>query len=678
MTTPARLPLLTLVAACLATAATPAPTLISSPNQHIVVSLETKELLEPYPTGQRLYYRVSFDGHPLLLDSPFRLDFQNAPPLARGLRITARRRRTIDEIWETRFGTRRHSRYQANEITLALQETAAPNRKFNFVVRVSDDGVAFRYELPEQPNLREFQLAAERTEFHFTANHTIWAADYGGFLSHQESEFKKTRLSQIRSGDIIGCPVLVDAGPAWMALTEADLTDWAGMYFTAADTAPNALMTILSPNPESPEVAVVSKAPRHSPWRVVLIGERPGDLIESNLIPNLNDPSVIADTSWIKPGVSAWDRWWPGGYAPDFPGKLGMSTASMKYFVDFASEMGWQYQLVDWTWYGEPFDLSKPTGLAGNPNADLGKSIPELDLPELVRYAKAKNVAIWVWLEWDNANKQMERVFPLYEKWGIAGVKVDFMQRDDQWMVNFYERLTRLAAQHHLMVDFHGAYKPTGAERTYPNLLTREGVMGNEYNKWSDRITPTHTVTLPFTRMLAGPMDFTPGGFRHKTQKTFRAVGGDTPGPFVMGTRAHQLAMSVVYFSPLQVMCDSPYNYRMSPAGLDFLKSIPTAWDETRVIAGYPGEFVVIARRAGTQWYIGGMNGDTARSVKIPLQFLPPGDFQATLWSDADEVAEYPERIIKQQLAVNASSQLTAAMASGGGYVVHIAKAGTN
>ena len=542
----------------------------------------------------------------------------------------------------------------------------------NFFVRVFDDGIAFRYQIPEQPGIGEFKLASERSEFHFVANHTVWAANYGGFVSHQEGEFKKMTLSQIRPGDIIGCPLLVNAGAAWIALTEANLTDWAGVYFTAAPNSQNAVITVLSPHPDEQDVAVTSRTPRFSPWRVVMIGDNPGRLIESNIIFNLNEPSVIADTSWVRPGVSAWDRWWSGSYAPDFDGKLGMSTASMKYFVDFAAEMGWQYQLVDWTWYGEPFDPSKPMGFGGHPAADLGKSIPELDIPELVSYAKQKGVGIWLWLEWDNANKQMERVFPLYEKWGIAGVKVDFMQRDDQWMVNFYERLTRLAAQHHLMVDFHGAFKPTGMERTYPNLLTREGVMGNEYNKWSERVTPTHNVTLPFTRMLAGPLDFTPGGFRQKTVKTFRAAGGDVPGPFVMGTRAHQLAMPVVFFSPLQVMCDSPYSYRISPGGLDFWKAIPTVWDETRVIDGTPGDFIVIARRSGSTWYLGGMNGDEARTVNIPLNFLGAGNFKAEIWSDAEEVADYPDRVRRTQTTVNASAELKAAMASGGGYAARL------
>jgi alpha-glucosidase len=209
-------------------------------------------------------------------------------------------------------------------------------------------------------------------------------------------------------------------------------------------------------------------------------------------------------------------------------------------------------------------------------------------------------------------------------------------------------------------------------ERTWPNLLTREGVMGNEYNKWSTRITPTHNVTLPFTRMLCGPMDFTPGGFRNKTVKEFRAVGGDAPGPFVMGTRAHQLAMMVVYQSPLQVMCDSPYSYRMSPQGLDFLKAIPTSWTDTRVLDGYPGQFVAIARQAADSWYIGLMNGDTPRTVSIPLGFLGPGRYAARLWSDAEEVADYPERVWVKEELVDSGRSLKAVLASGGGFVARL------
>jgi alpha-glucosidase len=644
---------------------------VSSPDGRIQFSVELKELLDG--PGTRLVYSVSCEGKAVLLDSPFALEFKGMRPLARDLAIKSESRRVIDEGWTPVWGKRAQVRSQANELTLGIQETAPPNRRIDFVIRVFNDGAAFRYVIPEQPGIREFRLARERSEFRFPAGSLpVWAANYGSFITHQEAAFDRTTFGKIKPGDIIGCPLLVDAGAAWVAITEANLTDWAGMYFTGAHTE-NTVVSLLSPRLDEPDVAVVSKAPRNSPWRVVMIGRRPGDLIESDIIQNLSDPCALTDTSWIKPGVSTWDRWWCGGYAPDAPGgKVDMGTDSMKYFVDFAAEMGWQYQLVDWTWYGPPFDPDKPSGMAGNPKADLSRVIPELDLPGLIRYAGQKGVRILIWLDCYNADKQMAKVFPLYEKWGVAGVKVDFMQRDDQEMVNFYDRLVKLAAQHKLTVDFHGAYKPTGMERTWPNLLTREGVMGNEYNKWSSLITPTHNVTLPFTRMLCGPMDFTPGGFRNKTVKEFRPMGPDEPGPFVMGTRAHQLAMMVVYQSPLQVMCDSPYNYRMSPQGLDFLKSIPTSWSETHVVDGYPGQFVVIARKAGGAWYIGGMNGDAARTVQIPLGFLGSGRFKARIWSDAEEVSEYPERVWTKDEVVDGVGKLQAKMAPGGGFVARL------
>jgi len=344
----------------------------------------------------------------------------------------------------------------------------------------------------------------------------------------------------------------------------------------------------------------------------------------------------------------------------------------MKYFIDFAGEMGWEYMLVDWYWYGNPFDPTKPFGSAGNPAVSILKQMPEIDIPHLVQYGQKKGVKILIWLDWFTAEKEMEQAFPLYEKWGVAGVKVDFMARDDQEMVNFYHRLVKLAANHHLTVDFHGAYKPTGFRRTYPNLLTREGVLGNEYNKWSDRITPGHNVTLPFTRMLCGPMDYTPGGFRNKTVESFRIVGGDAPGPFVMTTRTQQLAMMVVYESPLQVLCDSPYNYRVSPAGLDLLKRVPTTWDNTLVLDGLPGEFIVIARQSGEKWFVGGMNNEQSRTVAIPLNFLGTGKYQAKIWADPEEAADYPDRVWIEEKSVTASTQLTAKIAAGGGYVVYL------
>lgn len=657
---------LLLPAICLSAAA------VKSPNGRIEVKVQVLEKLEPHPSGERLYYSVTFDGKPILLDSPFRLDFKDMPPLAKGLTITNDSRKTIKESWTPVWGTQSEYLNHCNEMTVTLKESQAPGRVMSFTVRAFDEGVAFQYGLPEQPGIGEFKIAAEHSEYHFPGSPDAWIGNYPTFREHQETTYDLQKLREASPGEIIGCPLLLKLNTGWAALTEANLVDWAGLYYTRHSTIPNAVVSLLSPRIDQPDVAVISKAPRVSPWRVIMIADNPGSLIENNMIVNLADPCEIEDPSWITPGISAWDRWWPGSYAPDFEGEMGVNQESMKYFIDLAAEMGWEYQLVDWEWYGPPFDPAKVFGTAGNPAADLTKSIDVIDIPELVKYAAKQNVKILVWLDWENADRQMHKAFPLYEKWGVAGVKVDFMARDDQYMVNYYHRLVKLAAKHKLTVDFHGAYKPTGFRRTYPNLLTREGVLGNEYTKWSDKITPTHDCTLPFTRMLCGPMDYTPGAFRNKTPATFRVVGGDAPGPFVMNTRVHQLAQFVVYESPLQVACDSPYNYRISPAGTDFLKVVPTTWDDTKVIDGYPGLFIVMARKSGKAWYVGGLNNEEARTVKIPLKFLGKGKFKAKIWADPEEAAEYPDRVSVSKKKVTAKDVLEIKMAGAGGVAIEI------
>jgi alpha-glucosidase len=403
-----------------------------------------------------------------------------------------------------------------------------------------------------------------------------------------------------------------------------------------------------------------------------MIEDSPGKFLESNLIQNLNEPCKIGDVSWITPGKSAWDWWWCNRYAPDAGFELGPNQETMKYFIDFASEMGWEYQLVDWQWYGEPFAPTDSYQWNPNPDADITTCIPGIDIPSLVEYADSKNVKLLVWLEWHHADRQMEEAFPLYEKWGVAGVKIDFMASESQEMVDFYHRTVKLAARHHLVVDFHGAYKPTGFSRTYPNLVTREGVLGNEYTKWSDRITPEHTVTLAFTRNILGEMDFTPGGFVNVTPDQFR-LESDAPSPMVMATRANQLAMMVVYESALQVICDSPHNYRNSPAGLDFLKIVPTTWDETRVINEQMSDYITVARRSGKEWFIGSMTDGSARNLKIPLDFLDPGTYRATIWQDGEDAGENPASLVKREIEVNPVETIEASLAPGGGHAVHLA-----
>jgi len=633
---------------------------LGSPDGQIVLRAGVKEHLEPYPAGSRPYFSVEYRGRDLLLDSPLGLDFRDAPPLARGLLVEGQTTRSIDETWQTVAGKSREVRDRCNEMRMRLRETQPPGRRLDLVFRAYDDGVAFRYEIPEQPGIGEFRLAAERTELHFAGDHTAWAADYGSFTTSQEKEFERTTLDAIQPSSVVGLPLLVQAGDAaWVAVTEADLRDWAGLYLAGHGTSPHTLVSRLSPRPDEPGTAVRGRAPRRSPWRVLMIADHPGRLIESNLVLNLSQPLALADTSWIEPGRSAWDRWWSGDYIPDADFPVGMNTATMKRFTDLAAEMGWEYVLVDWGWYGPITDF------ATGGERDATRPIPELDLPELVRYAHERNVKVLLWVFWTHLDQRLDQALSTYERWGISGIKVDFMNRDDQQMVDWYEKVVRKAAEHRLVVDFHGAYKPTGLRRAYPNLLTREGVLGNEYNKWSDRVTPLHKLTLPFTRMLAGPMDFTPGGFRHATPSVF--VAQDSR-PFVNGTRAQELAELVVYESPLQVLCDAPAAYQ-DGVGARFLREVPTTWDETRVLDGVVGERIVIARRSGRRWFLGAMAGEAAQQVRVPLSFLGDGTYQSYAVADAQDAFIRPERAVESETSVGSQQELELKLAPGGGYV---------
>ncbi|UCD48841.1 MAG: glycoside hydrolase family 97 protein [Phycisphaerales bacterium] len=644
---------------------------MASPDGKIRVTLYVAEKGGAHPHGHRLYYSVTYGKHAILRDCPVGFDVEGVSGLSDDVMIFRTQRRVYNDVWHRLWGKSEIVHHNCNELRVTLQCRTDPERTVDVIWRVYNDGLAFRLFLPRQHDVKKFKLTGESSWFRFTDNHAVWVADYGQFTTHQESEFAERRLSDLRPGGIYGLPLLVRAGnAAWVAITEASLTDWAGMYVTGVAGVPNTVRTLLSPHPDDPGVCVTSRTPRYSPWRVLMIGSNPGDLIESDLIANLNEPCKLKDTSWIEPGRCAWDGWWPGRYAPDAEFPLGANDETMKYFIDFAAEMGWEYQLVDWQWYGPPF--AEEIGGPAHPTSDITTPIPGIDIPTLVEYAESKGVRLLVWLHWAHADKQMDRAFPLYERWGVAGVKIDFMTRDDQEMVDFYERVVKKAAKHHLVVDFHGAYKPTGLSRTYPNLLTREGVLGNEYNKWSDRVTPDHCLTLPFTRMLAGPMDFTPGGFRHGTRETFKVVGGDAPAPMVFGTRAFQLAMLVVYESPLQVLCDTPYEYRQSPAGLDFLRIVPTTWDQTEVLNAQVGDFITVARRSGFDWYVGSMNDWTARELTIPLQFLGNNKYEATIWIDGDDTDEKPASLTRTTHAVTKTDQIQATLAPGGGQVIHL------
>jgi alpha-glucosidase len=608
-------------------------------------------------------YSVSFGGKLIVADSALGLTLRGVGPLATGFKVVDTKRASRDETYPLVAGKTREGRDHCAELTVALERTAVP-RRLEIVFRAYDDGAAFRYVLPRQEGLADVDIVSEDTRFRFLDDHRAWALFLASFTTSNEREFVPVPLLAIKPESIVGPPLTIELGDGLtVALAEANLQSWSGLHLARVeggnDSRHPTLLTKLAPLPSRPDLCVRTSAPALSPWRVMMIGSRPGALIESTLLYDLADPNEIGDTSWIRPGKVAWD-WWNGPVIPNAPFRVGMNNETFRHFIDFAGEFDLEYMLIDAGWYGSHRDGT----------ADITRSIPEMDIPGLVAYAKDRKVGILLWLNWEAVRDQMEEAFAIYEKWGVRGVKVDYMDRKDQEIVAFYRRTLRAAARHHLAVDFHGAYAPTGEERTFPNLLTREGVMGMEYAKWSDRVTPRHDVTLPFTRMLVGPMDYTPGAFRNVTPEGFVPRN---LAPESMGTRAHQLAMYVVFDSPLQMLSDYPDAYRGQP-GAGFLKVVPASWDETRVLDGRIGEYVVIARRRGNGWFVGAMT-DAARTLQVPLAFLGTGAFEGTVYGDVPESAQTPTSIGITPARITgpaARRTLTLALARGGGAAIHL------
>lgn len=609
-------------------------------------------------------YSVAYDRRAVVAPSTLGLGFKQGGALSGGMVMTGTRRRSHDESYDLVVGKASTARDHYRELTVSLEESNGARRKLQLIFRAYDDGAAFRYLLPEQAALEDFEITEERSEFRFPGDHTCWALQLRTFHSNYERTFDKINLSRIKPGAKVGLPLVVQpAGGPTLAVAEANLKDYAGMYLHGIEGEANALISRLSPFGGSDVgSAVRGSAPHASPWRVLMIGDKPGRLIESTLLLNLNEPNAVRDPSWIKPGKAAWD-WWSGQVVAGAGFKPGMNDATMKHYIDFAAEYGLEYMLVDAGWY-----TPKAYGDDADTKADITKSVAEIDLPGLVAYARARKVGIILWLHWVTARDQMDRAFPFYERLGVKGVKVDFMDHDDQEMVGFYHRILKKAAEHRLVVDLHGAYKPTGLVRTYPNYLTQEGVLGAEHNKWSANVTPTHNLTLPFTRMLTGPMDYTPGGFRNVTREGFKPQESE---PQVMTTRAQQLAMYVVYDSSLQMVSDHPGAYRGEP-GADFLRVVPSSWDETRVLQGSIGESIVIARRRGDVWFIGAMTNEMPRTLRLPLGFVKRGAYRLTEYADGVDAATDPKQISTSTKKVKAGETLTIRLAPGGGYAAYL------
>ena len=618
---------------------------VKSPDNNIVITISNSE---------KLTYSVTFRGKNIVNPSQLGFELKDELAMTGNFNVVDQSVKDFNETWIPVVKSK-HAQVinNYNELQLSLKEKSDPMRQMDFFVRAYNDGAAFRYKLYRSAKPGDRQIVKELTSFNIPGDPKAWIVEYGGYSSSNEAEFFEHPLSYLNEKSVAGMPMLMEySDNCWVAITEAKIENYAAFYI-GTNGLTNQLTTKLVPVPGELEsgVKVRFNDEVYTPWRVLMIGETPGTLIESEIIQNLNDPCIIKDPSWIKPGMSAWDNWWSG--------EVKMEMPVIKQYIDLASEMGWPYMLVDWQWYGK----------FNSPEADITKWAPQINMPGIIEYAKSKNVKILVWLYSSdvNRNSAYKKAFPLYEKWGVAGIKIDFMDRDDQQMVNWYHDIIKCAAENHLMIDFHGAYKPDGIIRTWPNMITREGVMGNEYYKFSNKMSPEHNVKLAFTRMLAGQMDITPGAFLNVTKEQFK---NQTPA-VVWNTRAAELSKFVIFESPLTVVCDHPDNIRNQP-GTDFLKIVPTVWDDIKFISGYPDNYVAIAKRTGDKWFVGVMNNSVGKTIDLKLDFLPDGDYVSEIWADTKNSDKDPKELKKAIQSIKSGGIMKVTLSKNGGFVAVI------
>ena len=549
-----------------------------------------------------------------------------------------------------------------NEVLIPMHERNDKNRLINLRARIFNHGVGFRYEFPLQNGWQHYTLIDENTNFNLTGNPGARVAFLENFTTSHEHRYNVLPFKEIKNDTLMDMPALFEfPGKIYMAITEANLVNYAGMSLIKRN---GMLVSQLSPLPGQKLVKVQADLPHQTPWRVMMISDRIGDLIESNILTDLANPCKIQDLSWLKSGKATF-HWWNGDISPDTTWEPGENFDFEKYYIDFCARNGIQYHTVigyrQVAWY-----QNDGIQYAPGPHTDVTKPRPGLDIRALSDYARSKGVRLRFWVHWQALYPKIDSAFALFEKWGIEGMMVDFLDRDDQEMVNIQEEILKKAAVHHLEIEFHGAYKPTGLSRTYPNESTRECSLNYENDKWGNLITPDDDINIPFTRGLAGCTDYHLGGFRAMPQDSFKV---QATRPHVLGTRSHMLAMYVVLENHLSMLCDYPQAYE-GQEGFDFLKEVPTVWNQTVVPGAEVGQWVCIARRKGADWYLGAINNSKPRKVTIPLNFLAAGQYEATIYKDGQDAVNHPNQLVKETRSVIANDKLVFEMPDGGGEVM--------
>lgn len=582
--------------------------------------------------------------------------------------------RSVDQTIDAQF-------YKKSQIKDCFNEMTLEYKDFSVIFRAYDDGMAYRFV----SNLdRSYQIKEELAQFNFPQDWNMWAAYVcqhtqtleSQFYNSFENRYSYTPISEWNKDRLAFLPLMVD-GPNGkkIVITESDLMNYPGMYLYNHGYD-KSLMARFAPYPKDVkqgghnnlQMEVQSRedyiakcdGPQEFPWRIVAVSENDVQMADNDMVYRLATPAdPETDWSWVKPGKVAWD-WWNYWNIEGVDFVAGVNNDTYKFYIDFASANGIEYVILDEGW-------------SVNKAADLFQVVSAIDLEMLTKYASERNVGLILWAGYWAFDRDMEKVCEHYSKMGIKGFKVDFMDRDDQYMVDFHRRAAEVAAKYHMMLDFHGTYKPTGLHRTYPNVVNYEGVHGLEQMKWSDTSVDqvTYDVTVPYIRMMAGPMDYTQGAMRNATKRNYRPVNSE---PMSQGTRCRQLAEYVIFDSPLNMLCDSPSNYMREQECLEYIAQIPTVWDETRGLCGEVGKYIAMARRSGDVWYVGGLTDWSSRSIQIDLGFLPEGEYIVEMFIDgvnAHRIARDYKKVISN---VPSDRKMDIKMAPGGGFSLKIYK----
>lgn len=659
--------LLAATAACVLSAQARKTYTLSSPDGRLQTTVVAEDALT---------YSVTFDGRPVLDSSPLSLTLDNGTTWGADPRVAAVTRTSADKMIPSPFYRADSLRERYNALTLRMKGD------WSVEFRAYDDGVAYRFVSRAK---KPFNVVSEQAEYRFPADFEamvpyVTSGNDGDFESQFSNSFENTyttaRLSALNSGRLMFLPLVADAGDGVkVCITETDLENYPGLYLTRAGAAENGLKGVLAPCPKKQEQggynnlqmvvkereAFIAKVegPRTFPWRIAMVGTDT-EIAANNLSYLLATPSKLADTSWIRPGKVAWD-WWNAWNISGVDFRAGINTETYKYYIDFAASKGIEYVILDEGW-------------AVNKKADLMQVVPEIDLKEIVDHGRQKGVGIILWAGYWAFDRDMEAVCKHYSEMGVKGFKVDFMDRDDQLMTAFNYRAAETAARYGLILDLHGSHKPAGLNRTWPNVLNFEGVHGLEQMKWRPATVDQmkYDATIPFIRQAAGPMDYTQGAMRNASKENYRPVNSE---PMSQGTRCHQLALYVVLDSPLNMLCDSPTNYLREAECTEFIAAIPTVWDETRILGGRMGEYIVTARRSGDTWYVGAITDWTPRDVEVDLAPLGiGGTVEATIFRDGVNADRKASDYKRETIRIDTSKPLTVHLAPGGGFVVKIVK----